>query len=419
MTRLRCFILLVSGLALGLLASPLVAEVTPREAQRYCVDIVLLKGGAELKGSLLARTPELKIAVQRDWLTAHQPEMAKQADELESQQQKANQEQLAQRISSWRTDRADQPRLTFVLDRELELLKQPAGQNVAPSQFVIVTVSPDRVRRVFEAPAASRNLAAAGWFERLERVEETVMSKLKMQVEPTHPQWATEKFDISDRLPRGQSQSDDEWAARQALWEFDFCQELTFQGTGNFVMRVEAGQKPDLAALLSQSGESLLGGQLDLLGLGDLGLEGAKPKAPVAETWQNKAIAEATKLGIRGFVVTRSEQITGEGPAVVTSQFFARLSDGKYRAIWSDQVSTDPATIPAADLKRIEDDPQIQEVLKVAKALQLGNEVQQAVRFGGAVEVSLNSSQRHFAEFRARYNRTLDGPPLVIPAPTP
>lgn len=419
MTRFRFLTLLVGGLGLGLLASPLAAEITPREAQRYSVDIVLLKGGAELRGSLLARTPELKIAIQRDWLTAHQPEMAKQAAELESQQQKANQEQLAQRITSWRTDRADQPRLTFVLDRELELLKQPAGPKVAPSQFVLVTVPPDRVRRVFEAPAASRNLAAAAWFERLERVEDTVFGKLKTQVETTHPEWATEKFDISDRLPKGQPQSDDEWAARQALWEFDFCQELTFQGTGNFVMRVEAGQKPDLAALLSQSGESLLGGQLDLLGLGELGLEGSKPKAPAAENWQDKAIAEATKLGIRGFVVTRSEQITGEGPAVVTSQFFARLSDDKYRVIWSDQVSTDPATIPAADLKRIEDDPQIQEVLKVAKALQLGNEVQQAVRFGGAVEVSMNSTQRHFAEFRARYNRTLDGPPLVIPAPTP
>ena len=419
MSRLRFLAVLVGGLGLGLFLAPLAAEITPREAQRYCVDIVLLKGGAELRGSLLTRTPELKIAVQRDWLTAHQPEMAKQAAELESQQQKLNRQVLSDRITLWRKDRADQPRLTFVLDRELDLLTQPAQPKAVPSQFLIVEVPSDRVRRVFEAPATSRNLAAAAWFERLERVEETVMSKLKTQVEPTHPQWATEKFDISDRLPRGQTQSDDEWAARQALWEFDFCQELTFQGTGNFVMRVEAGQKPDLAALLSQSGESLLGGQLDLLGLGDLGLEGAKPKAPVAETWQNKAIAEATKLGIRGFVVTRSEQITGEGPAVVTSQFFARLSDGKYRVIWSDQVSTDPATIPAADLKRIEDDPQIQEVLKVAKALQLGNEVQQAVRFGGAVEVSLNSTQRHFAEFRARYNRTLDGPPLVISAPTP
>ncbi len=128
------------------------AEITPREAQRYCVDIVLLKGGAELWGSLLARTPVLKIAVQRDWLTTHQPEMAEQAAELESQQQKANQEQLAQRITSWRTDRADQPRLTFVLDRELELLKKPAGPKVAPSQFVIVTVPPDRVRGSLKLP---------------------------------------------------------------------------------------------------------------------------------------------------------------------------------------------------------------------------------------------------------------------------
>lgn len=419
MSRLRFLAVLVGGLGLGLFLAPLAAEITPREAQRYCVDIVLLKGGAELRGSLLTRTPELKIAVQRDWLTAHQPEMAKQATEWESEQQKLNHRVLSDRITSWRKDRADQPRLTFVLDRELDLLTQPEPPKAAPSQFLIVQVPSDRVRRVFEAPATSRNLAAAAWFERLERVEETVMSKLKTQVEPTHPQWATEKFDISDRLPRGQSQSDDEWAARQALWEFDFCKELTLQGTGNFVMRVEAGQKPDLAALLSQSGESLLGGQLDVLGLGELGFGGDPPKAPAAESWQNKAIAEATKLGMRGFVVTRSEQITGEGPAVVSSQFFARLSDGKYRVIWSDQVSTDPATIPAADLKRIEDDPQIQEVLKVAKALQLGNEVQQAVRFGGAVEVSLNSTQRHFAEFRARYNRTLDGPPLVISTPTP
>lgn len=417
MTRLRFLALLIGGL--GIFLTPLSAEITQREAQRFCVDIVLVKGGAELRGSILSRNPELQIAVQRGWLTTHQSEMAKQVIEQELQTQDVSRKQLVERITQWRADRADQPRLTFVLDRELRQLAKPVGPKVAPSQFVIVNIPLDRVRRVFEAPVASRNLAAAAWFERLERVEETVFGKLRSQVELTHPQWTTEQFDISDRLPLGQLQSDDEWAARQAIWEFEFRKELSFQGTGNFVMRVEAGQKPDLAALLSQSSESLLAGQLDVLGLGDLGLEGAKPNSPKAGTWEKKAIAEATELGMRGFLVTRSEQFSGEGSAVVTSQFFARLSDGKYRVIWSDQVSTDPATIPAADLKRIEDDPQIQEVLKVAKALQLGNEVQQAVRVGGAVEVSLNSTQRHFAEFRSRYNRTLDGPPLVIASPTP
>lgn len=417
MTRLRFLILLVCSL--GLLAAPLAAEISQREAQRFCVDIVLLKGGVELRGSVLKRDPQLMIAVQRSWLTAHQPAMVQKVAEEESQQREQNRQQLKERITKWRTDRADQKRLTFVLDRELDSLAKPFAPDAAESQFVIVEVPNDRVRRVFEAPVTSRSLAQAAWFERLEKVEDTVLGKLKTQVEMTHPQWAVEKFDLSDRLPQGQLQSDDEWAARQALWEYDFCEELSYQGTGSFVMRVEAGKKPDLSALLSQSGESLLAGQLGGLGLEGLDLGGGKPKVPDADSWQKKAIAEATELGIRGFLVTRSDQITGEGPAIVTAQFFARLSDGKYRVIWSDQVRTDPATISEADLKRIEQDPQIQEVLKVAQAFQLGNEIQKAVRFGGAVEVSLKSANGHFTEFRSRYNRTLDGPPLLITPQTP
>lgn len=399
-----------------LLVTSIVAEITPREAQRFCVDIVLLKGGTELRGSVLKRdAQQTRIAVQRDWLNTHQPAMAKLAAEEEIQQQEKNRADLKDRIDVWRKERADQQRLTFMLDKELAKLSKPLEKD-APSQFVIIDLPADRIRRIFETPAASRPLAAAAWFERIEKVEETVFGKLKTQVEQTHPKWATERIDISDRLPRGQPQSDDEWAARQALWEYEFCEELNYQGTGSFVVRVEPGKKPDLSALMSQSGESLLAGPLSGLGL-DLG--GGKPQMPAPDAWQKKAIDEARDLNIRGFLVTRSPQITGEGPAIVVAQFFARLGDGNYRVVWSDEVRTDPSTIPEDDLKRIQQDPQIQEVLKVAQALSLGNEVQKAVRFGGAVEVSMKSVTGHFAEFRSRYNRTLDGPPLTLPTANP
>lgn len=414
MTRSSILLLIATVFALE---TSLWAEITSREAQRFCVDIVVLKGGGELRGSVLKRdTQEIQIAVQRNWLTTRQPKMAEQVAKSASQDREKSQQLLKERITKWRQERSDMKRLTFVLDRELERLADPKDLDTEESQFVIVQLPAEQVRRVFEASAASRSLATAAWFERLEKVEETVLGKLKTQVEATHPQWATERIDISDRLPQGPPQNDDEWAARQALWEYEFCESLDYQGTGNFVMRVEPGKKLELSSLLGQSGESLLAGQLGDLGL-DLGA--GQPAAPKADDWQKRVIAEAKELGMRGFLVTRSPQITGEGPATVTAQFFARLPGGQYQAIWTDTVQTDPATIPEADLKRIESDPQIQEVLKVAQAFQLGNQIQTAVRFGGAVEVSLKSVAANFGEFRSRYTRTLDGPPLPIKTQTP
>ena len=56
-------------------------------------------------------------------------------------------------------------------------------------------------------------------------------------------------------------------------------------------------------------------------------------------------------------------------------------------------------------------------IQKIANALSLGNDATTAVRFGAAVKASLDSSETRFFEFRQQYNNSLDGPPLVLPAP--
>ncbi len=412
---MRRYVSAWTGVALAMMASITIAEITPREAQRFCVDIALLKGGIELRGAVLSRDEtELRMAVQRRWLTAKYPELAKQIDVEAVEKMAASRDELQERIEDWKTERAADVRLVAVLKRELAKAVNPAA--VPDSQFVVVTTPADRVRKVFMAPPASRQVAMVAWSERVERVEETVLTALKTAVEQQVPDWQTTKVDLSDRLPTGQPQTADEWAARQAIFEYEYRDRLDFQGTGNFVIRVgEGAAKPDLAALFAQTATDAIQGELGGLGL-DLGL------APTAKTqtgsdWQSTAIEQAKSLKVKGFRVTRVPKISGSGPATVTTSFFARRSDGTYRVLWSNESTTDPAMIQQAALDRLQQDPQVQEIQKIANALSLGNDATTAVRFGAAVKASLDVSETRFFEFRQQYNNSLDGPPLVLPAP--
>ncbi len=399
-------------LLLALLAAEIpAADITPREAQRYGVDIVLVKGGVELRGAVLSQDAgELRLAVQRTWLTSRQPEILKAADAETDKLRAASRTETLARIEAWIEARADQTRLVAVLKKEADRLQKVPLEAPEQTQFVTVRLPADRVRRVFTAPAASRQLAMVAWREQLERVEELTLTTLKPAVERRVPEWATERVDLSDRIPTGEPQSSDEWAARQAIFEYEYGEPLQFQGTGNMLVQVGAGaEKPDLAALFASAASDTLAGQLEGLGL-DLGQPTPKAK-PVG--WKATAIEQAASLDRSGFSVTRVPQITGSGPATVSVAFFARLSHGEWQPIWSDEVTTDPASIKPAELERLQADPQVQEILKITKALSLGDSANQAVRFGAAVQTSQQGAATHFFEFRQRYNATLDGPPLT------
>jgi hypothetical protein len=415
---MRFFVSHVMCLAFVYFTSTVYAEITPREAQRFCVDIALLKGGVELRGAVLSRDEkQLRMAVQRSWLTVRYPELAKQIDEDAAQQHTASRDELIQRIEAWKIERAADTRLVAVLNREMARLAKAVNPAAVPdSQFVVVVTPADRVRRVFTASAASRQVAMVAWSERMERVEESVLTPLEAAVEKKRPDWQTMKIDLSDRLPTGQAQTADEWAARQAIFEYEYREKLDFQGTGHFVIRVgEGAEKPDLKALFARTAADAIQGELGGLGL-DLGLD--KTAQPKAESnWQTTAIEQAQTLKRKGFRVTRVPKITGSGPATVTVSFFARLGDGKYRMIWSNDSTTDPAAIKQEALDRLQQDPQVQEIQKIASALSLGNDAATAIRFGAAVQASLDGSETRFFEFRQRYNNSLDGPPLVVPVP--
>lgn len=405
------------------------AEVTAREAQRYGVDIVILKGGIELRGALLQRNQQqLQLAIQRDWLQVRHPELLKQIEQTEEKSQADTLAMLVERTTIWQEQREQDVRLREALRSELMRLTKPVAQKQPGSQFVVTTLPTERVRRVIVAVNPARQLTHVAWQMRLPKVEETTFGTLQAAVEKEAPHWQTEVVDLSERLPLGQPQTEEEWAARQAIYEYEFRQKLDFQGMGNMVVRVGDGvPPPNWNSLLEGIASEAIQGELNGLDLGEvdlkgLGLEGLGRHSPKDREhhaqslgWQAAAASEAKQLGMNGFRISHISTVESTTPASVSVNFFARMPNDEYRLVWSHVATTDPADVPQADVDQIAQDPQLQPILTFAGALSIKQQAGQALRFGAAIQSSMRQTETHFQEFIQRHTRSLAGPPIMVP----
>jgi hypothetical protein len=135
--------------------------------------------------------------------------------------------------------------------------------------------------------------------------------------------------------------------------------------------------------------------------------------------WLKSAIEEADKLNVTGFRATRLDLNVEGRQVAVQSVFVARLGAGpreqaQWETIWSHRESAD-ATKARPDLEgRITNDPQVKQALEKVKSLNLGadDQIDQAIRFGAATMAAQQTADSRFFEFRDRYLKHLDGPPL-------
>jgi hypothetical protein len=206
-------------------------------------------------------------------------------------------------------------------------------------------------------------------------------------------------------------QDDREWAARLAIVEYAFGEPLDFQGTGTVLIRTEADQKGiDLAPILSKVMQT----QVDSL-LKDLVGDSATKSSMNDNDWLKSATAEANSAGARGFRATRVEVKVDQHQAAVQTAFAARMPNGSWEAVWSVNETQD-ATKPRAEFAaKIAEDPRMKQVLQAVKSFGLGSDerVRKAIRFGAATMVAQQAADGKFFEFRDRYLKRLDGPPLT------
>ena len=419
-TRLKFIRLLVVSL-LGLASATAMAQpAKPGSVSQLGVDVVSLKSGKSVRGAIIRSEPNgsVTMAVSREWLQKANPEwLAKLSEEVATLQRTAW-EQLRERLTKLLAMPPESQRSVFFLKEELERVEKLLARAEPPEapQFVWFDAKREAVAKVTPSAPDRQRIAIWAWSERLKEVESRDVSDLTKElkqkgVDPTQP-----APDLSNQLA-ARPQDEREWGARMAVVEYAFGTPLDFQGTGDVLVRSNGSRDlKEMAPVIAK----VLRGQVDSF-LKDLTGDGRPAKNSTASNngWLKTAMRDAEAANATGFRATRVELNVEGRQTAVQSAFVVRVNAGspekaQWETVWSHRESAD-ATKPRAEAEaRIANDPQVKQALDKVKSLGLGAEdqIQQAIRFGAATMAAQQTTDTRFFEFRDRYVKHLDGPPL-------
>jgi hypothetical protein len=395
---------------------------------RFAVDLVTLKSGERLRGAFMGRDANriVSMAVQRDWLKKNEPKYYEKLAKDESTAAVQANQALVQRIEKWIANKPENNFMVAYLKGEFEdaqdQLKATEKTGV-DAQFVVVQFPDNRIRTKYSQQTINRKIALLAWQEEYKDVENREATDLARELEDDGFKLADEEVDLSNRIPT-RPQSEREWAARQAIVEFNFGEKLEYQGTGTALFRTGKEKQVDLAKVLPQILQGTLKNQLG--GIEDLlnepGLNGRRPAAKnVNKQDFSKQITEAKQEGARSFRVTKLDLNPGGGRATVTGLFVVQMPNGKWETIWKSTVSEDAKKArPDAEFQ-IKNDPQLKQLTELLNGLGggLDGQLNTAIRFGGATMEAQKKADSEFFKFRDKYMRRLSGPRIRLPAAKP
>jgi hypothetical protein len=396
------------------------ADITRDAANRLCVDVVVVERGRDVRGVIVSRTADggATLAVRRGWLRTAQPEIYEEFRTTELEELNAGTQQLIERIDAWMAelDAEEDRQLLGVLTNERE---NAESRNAEPedgndNEFVLLEFTADRIREIHAQPPRRRQAGLCAYQFNLTDVEETNLIEIESELGELDPNWPAITTDLTDRLASRGTQSPEEWAARQALFDYQFGKMISFQGTGDVVVKVDPTGQGDVGEVLSQ----VLGGGLtvdlnDLLEVPELG------GSAESNAWRDRAIEQTEAAGARGCRVTRVAPDLTTRTSTVDDVFLAKMPDGSWATIWTASITATPGDVPEGVVDRIREDPQVEQIITTAEALGVGAvELNQALSFGGATMHAQSQADGKFQEFITRYVSRLDGPPLQWQVPT-
>lgn len=385
---------------------------------RLGVDRVRLASGEDLFGFILpsAHDKILTIAVQRSWLEVAHPDLYEQ--QLASEQstrQKLN-TQLVERIEEWMKRRKDDELLLRHLESELQRIGEPKSSSRTSDGvlFFSMTIPREQVRDYTIAKAENRKIAGLAYGNGVDDIVTSSARSLKTQLEELGIDVSSGRVDLLDNMPVIQTQSDKQWAAKQALVEFQYRKPLEFQGTESSLFRSDA--TPGVADLIKQMSGASSSDAILQLGA-DLGLPEFKkfstPQKSDREKWWQAAIDVAEKEGIRGVLIKRLDQNLFSDVVRVDVYFFAYY-EGKWFEAFRSTVSANAAEQNQLALDRLKRDPQVQSILALANQLGAADSMERALRHGAATSHAMEEGTSDFMLFLSRHIRRLDGSPVPL-----
>ncbi len=388
---------------------------TPAIGSRLAVDVVKLRSGKTLRGTIAHADPDgsLTMAVSREWLRKADPKLLTTVETEEARTRVAALKQLGDRIKTELAKVPEDSGVAILLRTEAKRVEKLLAESAPadPPQFVWIELAKEKIAKVAPATVDHKRVAGWSWHEKLTNVETRDVADLERELRTKRIDTTQPVPDLTDRLPL-RPQDEREWSARMALVTHALGKPLEFQGTGDLLVRADhAGNGGDMAPLVAK----LLGGQIDSL-LKDLLSDGhptATPSKP-SSAWLEPAIKEAERDKARGFRATRLDLNLERRQAVVTSAFVVQLVSGKWEIIWSECDTEDGSQARPAMEAGIATDPQIKSALSLLKPLgaEGGDQVNSAIRFGAATMTAQQVINQRFLKFEEPFLRRLDGPPL-------
>lgn len=378
-------------------------------------DLVRVAGGVVVRGSILSQQADgsLRIAVRRAWLTAAEPGLAREAERTEARETVEALEQLAERLDmllAAPVGSYEESLLAFLRREQMRVQEVLAADPPLRPRFVLLNLAGNRVRGVEPAEPAWRMLVQWGWHEGIDGVETMPQRKLVEILAERGVDTTAPPPSLADQLPP-LPQDDDQWRARVALLQDAYGDSVSFQGTGDIVVR--ADQEVTIDTLLPVVTDMLkgdVGGLLDLFGGG----AGGRQQQPAADRWLASARSQAGSEG--RFRATRVQTKPEQGLVSVESGFEVQLADGSWGTVWRSRTQVD-ASKPRPGLEeRIASDPRVGQAINAIKLLGVIDEdaMTKAIRFGAATMEAQEVIDRQFAAFRSDHTLRLDGPPLPV-----
>lgn len=410
------------------------AQLPSSSKKSLVVDEVITSDGKRFYGIILKNSNRdgLTIMVRRTWFEKTHPEFYRTHLAKESEQEIQAMTNHLFRLEAWWKSRKDNSELVTFVDREMERIEKQreSKQNNPNSElqpFTLLNIPATSLRKVYQQPRDRHHMAGIAWKHDIDRVTSRSVKAIQRDLESKNIDWKQETFDLSDQLTISQEQSEEQWRARIALVEYQLCQPLDFQGTGSMLIRIDPNQvnvmPGDINAMMKQLMNSNMQSDLNSLLSGnpllkDLGIgnnfKNSKPKQE-SNWWQNAAkIAESEK--INGFLTARVINQTSGNDARVELCFFAYLKPGNWKEVVKIESRASHNDVDAAEVDRINNDPQIKGLLDITRGLGIGSGdmINKAVRHGAATKLALEESRDKFYTFLDRHIKRSDSPPLQI-----
>ena len=380
-------------------------------------DRVQLTDGTVLRGQVVNRREDdgLLMAVQRRWLEAREPALARDASDADAEQTATAWRQLSDRLDALLASPLAQQNdpLRIFLRREHTRIQQLlAVESPPPFQFLWLRIPERSIRAVTPADPAWRRLVQWGWQEQFDDVETLPQNRLATALTTAGIDATQQPPSLVDRLPP-LPQSEDQWQARLAILQHTYGAPVSFQGTGDVLVRIdEAAPEKALLPIITQLLQAEISNLLEPAA--QPGRRPATPAAPPEDRWVQSARAQAIDDG--RFRATRVTTNLTQHTVVVESRFEVLTTPHRWATLRRDRVTVDARNARPDAEARITADPRVEQALAGLRLLGLTDDraITTAIRFGAATMEAQDQANQRFIQFCSDYTRQLDSPPLVI-----